>query len=200
MNKDNKQYFDDSKFLQFSIFKIMLCVMILTILILPFIAIECILYLTFRFYSVLLLKLILFLFLFEVAIGINLLMSKRKAEKNNIDYIGTLKATWLLIKMLNVAVDSSQYNYSANHQREIIQNILRFSSYVLIFQKQMACIFIAEPLSSDFQRNSENLNQISSTIARYLQLTNSNFKNEIWRVKRFGIMRVEKYNTQILYY
>ena len=200
MNKDSKQFFDQSNFMQFEIIKIMVCIMILVIFILPFSVIEIILLATFSFYSALLLKAIIFLIIVEVVIMISFMINRKKADKENIDYNQTLKATWLLVKMLNVRVDSSKFNYSADHQRQIIQNVLRYSSYVLVFKKQTACIFVAEPLSSDAQRNSENLNQVSNTMSRYLGLTNSNFKDEIWRVKRLGMIRVEKYNTQILYY
>lgn len=200
MNKDSKQFFEQSKFMQFEIIKIMICIMILVIFILPFIVIEIILLATFSFYSVLLLKAIMFLIIVEIAIMISFMINRKKANEENIDYNQTLKATWLLVKMLNVKVDSSKFNYSADHQRQIIQNVLRYSSYVLVFKKQTACIFVAEPLSSDAQRNSENLNQVSNTMSRYLGLTNSNFKDEIWRVKRLGMIHVEKYNTQILYY
>lgn len=200
MNQDSRQYFDISKFMQFDVLKIMLCVMVLVILILPFMAIEFILYLTFGFYSAFLFKIILLLTFFEILIGINLSINKRKAKASHIDYTESLKTTWMLIKMLDVAVDSSKYNYSANHQRQVVQNVLRFSSYVLVLEKGTACIFVAEPLNIDARRNPENLNQISNNLAQYLRLTNSNFKNEIWRIKRWGMLRTEKYDVQQLYY
>lgn len=200
MNQDSRQYFDASKFMQFDILKIMLCVMVLVILILPFMAIEFILYLTFRFYFTFLFRVILLLIFFEIVIGINLAMNERKANANHIDYTESLRTTWMLIKMLDVSVDSSKYNYSANHQRQVVQNVLRFSSYVLVLEKGTACIFVAEPLNVDARRDSESLNQISNNLAQYLRLTNSNFKSKIWRVKRCGVLRTEKYDIQQLYY
>lgn len=200
MMKSVDVIFDQARFMQFQIAKMGLVLFITFVGVVPFLAIQVIMYRTFGLCLRVLNHLILLLLVMIVLIVVDLCFDKKRAHEVNIDYVKTIKASWLLVRMMVVNVDSSSYNVSANHQRQVKQNVLRLASFVVVDQKQTAAMYIAESLKADTMRDSELMNRVAYDVAQYLKLRNSGFQQYVWQVKRLGIEHTEKYRAQLLYY
>lgn len=200
MMKSVDVVFDQARFMQFEIAKMGLILFLTIVGVVPLVAIQVIVYRTFGIYLRVIVHLTLLLLAMIVLIAVDLCFDKKRAHEVNIDFDKSIKASWLLIRSMVVNVDSSSYNVSADHQRQVKQNILRLASFVVVDRKQTAAIYIAESLRADTVRDLELLNHVAYDIAQYLKLRNSSFQQQMWQVKRFGIGHTEKYSTQLLYY
>lgn len=198
--KDASLIYQDAKFMQFDLAKIGLAIFVFLVGVIPLTVIEVIVYKIFGLYLKFLMKLIGLLVISVMVLIVDLFRHEKRAREANIDYIKSLKATWLLVRMIAVNVDDSRFSVSADHNRQVKQNILRLASFVIVETKQTAAIFIAQSLNADTRRDLEAMNYTASDIARYLRLTASNYREQVWQVKRLGFKHIEKYSTQLLYY
>lgn len=133
-----------------------------------------------------------------VILGIAFNVWNHQQKFKSVDYKATLRVTKLLHHLLNQKIDSSTYVITANRQRSIWQNIMRFASFVVI-DKNGATLFIANTINVDSRRSIEFLNDVSLDLAKYLKLHNTAYQRLILDVNRFGFNHVEEYEAKKLY-
>lgn len=127
----------------------------------------------------------------------NIWLHSRKYS--SINYWESLKVSKLLQKMLNLKVDSSTYVVSADRQRSVWQNVMRFACFAIVEKNGSTTIYVSNSLSVDSRRSINYLNDMSVNIAKYLRLNNTTFERMVLGVKRFGFVHVEEYEAKTMY-